>query len=52
VAHPPTASEKAELTPEFIRKKNLYLRKMYNASGSGARAKDKTYRRIVQMFAT
>jgi hypothetical protein len=45
-----TASEKAELTQEFIKKKNLYLRKMANA-GPEARAKDRTYRRIVQMFA-
>jgi hypothetical protein len=44
-----TASEKAELTQEFIKKKNHYLRKMYNA-GPEARAKDRTYRRIAQMF--
>jgi hypothetical protein len=44
-----TASEKAELTQEFIKKKNLYLRKMYNA-GREARAKDRTYRRIVRLF--
>jgi hypothetical protein len=40
-----TASEKAELTQEFIKKKNLYLPKMYNggpeaqeeAQGKGSR---------------
>jgi hypothetical protein len=44
-----TANEKAELTHQFIKKKSLHLREMYNA-GPEARAKDRTYRRIVQMF--
>jgi hypothetical protein len=44
-----TASEKAELTQEFIKKKNLYLRKAHN-EGPEARAKDKIYRRLVTMF--
>jgi hypothetical protein len=44
-----TASEKAELTQEFIKKKNLYMRRAYS-EGPEARAKDKTYRRLVQMF--
>jgi hypothetical protein len=45
-----TTSEEAELSQEFLRKKNLYLRKTYNAGPEAAR-KDKTYRRLVQMFA-
>jgi|HubBroStandDraft_6_1064221.scaffolds.fasta_scaffold00431_31 hypothetical protein len=44
-----TASEKAELTQEFIKKKNAYVRKAYNERPE-ARAKDRTYRRLVQMF--
>jgi hypothetical protein len=45
-----TPSEKAELTEELIKKKNAYVRKAYNA-GPEARAKDRTYRRLVKMFA-
>jgi hypothetical protein len=45
-----TASEKAELSQEFLHKKNLYMRKARN-EGPEARAKDRTYRRLVQMFA-
>jgi hypothetical protein len=44
-----TKEEKAELSQEFIKKKNHYLRKMYTA-GPEARAKDRTYRRLAQMF--
>ena len=43
-----TASEKAELTQEFIRKKNLYLKRAYS-EGPDARAKDRVYRRLVAM---
>jgi hypothetical protein len=42
-----TKEEKAELSQEFIKKKNHYLRKMPDPE---ARAKDKTYRRLVQIF--
>jgi hypothetical protein len=45
-----TASEKAELTQEFIKKKNLYLRKMYNEKGPEARGRDRVYKRLLQMF--
>jgi hypothetical protein len=37
-----TAAEKAELTQEFIKKKNLYMRK--------AEGRDRTYRRLESMF--
>jgi hypothetical protein len=45
-----TASEKAELTQELIKKKNAYMRKAYN-QGPEVRAKDRTYRRLEKMFA-
>jgi len=44
-----TATEKAELSQEFIKKKTAYMRKAYN-EGPEARAKDKIYRRLVTMF--
>jgi hypothetical protein len=40
-----TAAEKAELTQELIKKKNLFMRKAYNEG-----TKDKTYRRLAGMF--
>jgi hypothetical protein len=45
-----TASEKAELSREFVKKKNAYMRKTYN-EGPEERTKDRTYKRLVQMFA-
>jgi hypothetical protein len=44
-----TASEKAELSEEFIRKKNAYMKKSYN-EGPEARTGDKVYRRLASMF--
>jgi hypothetical protein len=44
-----TASEKAESAQEFIKKKSLYMRKVFNA-GPEARSKDKIYRMLVTMF--
>jgi hypothetical protein len=40
-----TAAEKAELSPQFITKKNLFMRKAYLEG-----TKDKTYRRLEAMF--
>jgi hypothetical protein len=45
-----TAAEKADLSPEFIKKKNAYAKKLYN-EGPEARANDKTYKRLARMFA-
>jgi hypothetical protein len=45
-----TASEKAELSAEFVKKKNAYMRKAYKEGPEG-RAKDRIYRRLVTMFA-
>ncbi len=45
-----TASERADLTQELIKKKNLYLRKAHNA-GPEARSKDRIYKRLTEMFA-
>jgi hypothetical protein len=44
-----TVEERAELSAEFIKKKNLYMRKAYS-EGPEARAKDRRYRRLVAMF--
>jgi len=41
-----TAAEKAELSPQFIKKKNLFMRKSAYKEGST----DKTYRRLEAMF--